>query len=68
MVSLIRSCSTMPSAGLQRGSERLSTGVHFLRRSLARQCGRRWEGVGVRFCAYGRGLLCGVGGVGGIGR
>ena len=32
-------------------------GIHILRRSLERQCGRNTEGIGVRFCRYRAGLL-----------
>ena len=32
-------------------------GIHILRQSLKKQCGRNTEGIGVRFCGYGAGLL-----------
>ena len=57
MVSFTRLCSIVLIAGSLCGGEWELAGTHNLRRSLARQCGRNTEGIGVRFCGYGAGLL-----------
>jgi hypothetical protein len=64
MVSLIRCRSASLRVGLLGAVELSVAGTHNLSRSLARQCGHRCEGAGVRFWGYGAGLLSG-GAVGG---
>src|ERR1700716_293215 len=56
MVSLIHSRSDSSKVGGSVTLDWLWAGVHSLRRSRARQWGRRRDGAGVRFRAYGAGL------------
>lgn len=57
IVSFMRSRSSLLIPGVCVGPGEGMTGVHCLKRSLARQCGRRREGMGVRCCGYGAGPL-----------
>ena len=57
MVSFTRSCSSPLSARLVTVVGQLGGGSQSLRRSFARQCGQRSEGVGVRFWGYGASRL-----------
>ena len=57
IVSLTRSCSALLSPGVLVCPGAGDAGVHNRRRSLARQWGRRDEGIGVRCCGYGAGPL-----------
>ena len=57
MVSFTRFCSFVLATTLSGEAGCVLAGVHILSRSLARQCGRKMEGIGVRFCGYGAGLL-----------
>ena len=68
MVSFTRSCSFVLAVALLGGTGCVLAGTHILSRSLARQCGHSMEGIGVRFCGYGAGLLGTALEVGGMGR
>ena len=57
IVSFTRSCSALLRLGVFVSLGAGDAGVHSRRRSLARQCGRRCEGTGVRCCGYGAGPL-----------
>ena len=65
IVFLMCSCSASLISSAPVGFGAYEAGVHSLSLSLVRQCGWRWEGVGVRCCGYGaRPLAVGVLGFG----
>ena len=68
MVSFTRSCSFALAVTLLDGTGYVLVGTHILSRSLARQCSRNVEGIGVSFCGYGADLLVTVLEVDGMGR
>ena len=68
MVSFTHSCSFALAVALLGGTGCVLVGTHILSWSLARQCGCSMEGIGVRFCGYGAGLLGVELEVGGMGR
>ena len=68
IVSFIRSCSFALAVAMLDGAGCVLEGTHILSRSLARQCGRSMEGIGVRFCGYRPGQLGAELMVGGMGK
>ena len=57
MVSFTQSCLLALAATLLGGTGWVLVEIHILSQSLARQCGCRMEGIGIRYCGYGAGPL-----------